>query len=402
MSKKYKLIKEYPGSPKLGTVLTKDKYGQYIDDIISIYAADEIEGYLEFWQEVIEPSYEILELVYTNPNVRQDRTLCYKGDVCISMIDESGCKQSGNGIIKLSQFSNDDWKYVTILKVKRLIDGEIFTIGDFVRYSGKKCNYDKFPIHEFYIRSDKKLLVRSDKGEVTEYIEEIEHCMSNYCVVEKEYEIIKYYDGFNVYYKTTDYIWTTNLCYGYSESELINRDDILIYSVKRLSDGEVFTIGDKIDRNNRYYKNDTIKGFYNIGEKYIVVSISDEIDAGYCGKKGCNLSIVQHSKEPLFTTEDGVDLYEGDSFWAIRVESKSIPTEHKLRKGYNYENAKSQGVLWFSTGESALEYIRKNVVRYSEADMLSFGVDITTRFSSSIWQVDIFLDTWKNKNKKNE
>ena len=52
--KKFKLIKEYPRSPKLGTEIE-----------IKESEVNTIKTYPEYWQEIIEKKYEILEL-FTN------------------------------------------------------------------------------------------------------------------------------------------------------------------------------------------------------------------------------------------------------------------------------------------------------------------------------------------------
>lgn len=80
--KTYKLIKEYPGSPKLGTA--KLSWGA--------------EDYPEFWEEVVEKEYKIL---------------CYSQD------DNRNCHST----IKRDK----SWD---IHSVKRLSDGEVFSIGD--------------------------------------------------------------------------------------------------------------------------------------------------------------------------------------------------------------------------------------------------------------------------------
>lgn len=87
--KKYKLIKEYPGSPNINLVVVlREKKDFYIDDEGNgfyhlSYSRGEVEQYPEYWQEVKEKEYEILSFT------------CNK-----------------------------------IHSVKRLSDGEVFTIGD--------------------------------------------------------------------------------------------------------------------------------------------------------------------------------------------------------------------------------------------------------------------------------
>ena len=86
---KYILKKEYPGSPKLGNI---------IDNLEN----DWIENYPEFWKLVVEKNYEILSVI-TNNNKFIEKV--YNQDAIIEPY----------------------WK---IHSVKRLSDGEIFTIGD--------------------------------------------------------------------------------------------------------------------------------------------------------------------------------------------------------------------------------------------------------------------------------
>lgn len=62
MSRKFELVKEYPTSPKLGTVLVKKPNGWYELKNSTSYAnqADVIENNPEFWQEIIEKDIERL------------------------------------------------------------------------------------------------------------------------------------------------------------------------------------------------------------------------------------------------------------------------------------------------------------------------------------------------------
>lgn len=66
--KKYKLIKEYPGSPILNTIIEyieesddiDEPFNGWIDNNDNEYESPE--NYPEFWQEIIEKDYEILML----------------------------------------------------------------------------------------------------------------------------------------------------------------------------------------------------------------------------------------------------------------------------------------------------------------------------------------------------
>lgn len=62
MSKKYKLIKEYPGNPLLvGDIVEEEvSYGTYTNEKLLMHEflnAEDIENYPEFWEEVVEKKY---------------------------------------------------------------------------------------------------------------------------------------------------------------------------------------------------------------------------------------------------------------------------------------------------------------------------------------------------------
>ena len=109
---KYILKKEYPGSPKLGNI---------IDNLEN----DWIENYPEFWQPVVEKNYEILSVI-TNNNKFIEKV--YNQDATIEPY----------------------WK---IRSVKRLSDGEIFTIGDKVF-----SEYINYTINKIGIVNDKCMI----------------------------------------------------------------------------------------------------------------------------------------------------------------------------------------------------------------------------------------------------
>jgi hypothetical protein len=128
--KKYKLIKNYPGSPELGTEF------EYWTDGISeqIYNKSTNPSFIplktvknnpEFWEEVVEKDYEILSLC-----TKSDSHMLKKPFYDIPNLLEQGCK---------------------INSVKRLSDGEVFTIGD--EAMSKYGNYGH--ITEFQLKYSK-------------------------------------------------------------------------------------------------------------------------------------------------------------------------------------------------------------------------------------------------------
>lgn len=141
--------------------------------------------------------------------------------------------------------------------------------------------------------------------------------------------------------------------------------DLKIYSVKRLYDNEIFSIGDKINfrglyGNNNAHKYDTIKGFKfkqdgSLGVKY------------HNGLVG--IEKIQKYKEVLFTTEDGVDIFEGDEVtWLFRDELKIAGTRKADKNMYT-------DLKYFSKKEKTEEYILLNKSCLSLNDLLSVWGD---------------------------
>src|SRR5690606_32045441 len=111
-----------------------------------------------------------------------------------------------------------------------------------------------------------------------------------------------------------------------------------IYSVKRLSDGEIFTIGDDcITRTKHYGK---IKLFEICNDKLYIKS-DQNISSAYT----CNINDLKPIKKPLFTTEDGVDVFENDVYYRVLPISYSI-TSLRCKNKFNNSYA---GAKFFST-----------------------------------------------------
>ena len=125
-----------------------------------------------------------------------------------------------------------------------------------------------------------------------------------------------------------------------------------IHSVKRLSDGEVFSVGDDVHNTNYPERN---KGkIYKIQEAY------GDIYVYYMPNRGCDLlRDIQKSRQPILKTEDGVELFEGDKHWWMDDNNmhigEDLTDKSDPAKGYKY----------FSTREAAEEY------RIAQARMLS-------------------------------
>lgn len=178
-------------------------------------------------------------------------------------------------------------------------------------------------------------------------------------VVEKEYEILSFYsvDRRYIYDLQSDGSYKTRVPHGhcFSPETFINCP---IHSVKRLSDGEVFTVGDKIQTSMSL----TIDSFVIIDNELLVNPL--EIIGTI------SLSKIKKVKQPLFTTEDGVDIYEGDyvcwigsvKYTDVKINDYRLADKAMITDGF---------VLYFSTKEAAEEYILMNKPCLSINDVLT-------------------------------
>lgn len=146
-----------------------------------------------------------------------------------------------------------------------------------------------------------------------------------------------------------------------------------IHSVKRLSDGEIFTVGDKVEGyKNNGIKQITINAF---GLRIINDANGDGIVTNQLSWQLRDLVKIK-SKQPLFTTEDGVEVFVGDKYWcahddkfgshSMRWTINSNPYEATDDIFYDYRthegkiNQNKNGNYYFSTQEAAKEYILMN------------------------------------------
>lgn len=200
-------------------------------------------------------------------------------------------------------------------------------------------------------------------------------------VEDKTYEILSFKSIHNAHYvlELTEkgYISKEGINHVPLETLLINQN-FNIHSVKRLSDGEIFTVGEEVD---------------DWGTKRVITGFSNEsgwltipVEFNSYGKT--DLTGIKKVKQPLFTTEDGVEKFEGDLFVPVNVsvddaDNYTIRGLNSEAKPYNtkiQEEARKNGVLWFSTKEAAEEYILMNKPCLSVKEV----VDILANYALTI------------------
>lgn len=192
---------------------------------------------------------------------------------------------------------------------------------------------------------------------------EIEYLKETYFwekLIEKDYEILTIRAQSILHYKQSSGGFKSRSGASYIAVNCL--EGYGIHSVKRLSDGEVFTIGDNItfyrpDQGGKNY-NCKITNFYEVDKQMNITT------NGLCE----NIKNILHIKKPLFTTEDGVYIFEGDEFYYptgdlnyIYKEKTPIKTIHDSK---SYDNLLKYCLVVsnhkFSTKEAAEKYILLN------------------------------------------
>lgn len=135
-----------------------------------------------------------------------------------------------------------------------------------------------------------------------------------------------------------------------------------IYSVKRLSDGEIFSLGDKVVYGSNSSRFDIIKNI-KLGDNQFG---PDSPLAPYFSTEnstfGCYIHEINHYKEAVFTTEDGIAIYKDYSGKISTVyEDFSFNYDCPMRQILS-EREKNYPftIKYFSTKEAAREFIIDN------------------------------------------
>lgn len=193
-------------------------------------------------------------------------------------------------------------------------------------------------------------------------------------VVEKDYEILSFNMSIRQQklanlQKDGSYLHTELLSTvgGTSLKFMLENKIYDIHSVKRLSDGEIFTVGD----NTKY---GCIDGFYIKNDYLLVTTVLESI--------GRYLKDIQRIKKPLFTTEDGVDIFEGDSYW--KVSNNFNKSGVRLAKQTFRGNASNCTSKYFKTLKSAEEYILMNKPCLSINDVTNTLANYSTNLINNL------------------
>ena len=248
----YKLKKVYPGLPKdweigieVGLGCRTYGYspcnGKYTNWYIN---NDIIENNPEFWEKVVEKDYEVLS--YIKKDNSAITTKRENGFFLNSMFKDS------HGVYSDYQLLNT-WN---IYSVKRLSDGEIFTIGDQVSYVDPS-SYKYFIIFDIYITSDDRILLRSKGCQICEYLEKVKLIAKPLFKTEDDVNIFEHSVYHSVYLPTFEYVGR-HIAEIPNNGKYTNRDTCKTFSTKEkaeeyvlmhkpcLSINDVLSVGQRV------------------------------------------------------------------------------------------------------------------------------------------------------------
>jgi len=135
-----------------------------------------------------------------------------------------------------------------------------------------------------------------------------------------------------------------------------------IYKVRRLSDGEIFSVGDKIKYSSEVK---TITGFEIFGTDCMMVK---------CGTALYSLDCIKHHK-PILTTEDGKDIYNNDIVYGVSKYDGAHISQYNIKKKCSdgFRQTDNDHYWYFSTLSLAEKFVEENKPQFSKKDMIEFA-----------------------------
>lgn len=366
--KKYKLIKTYPNSPnQLGLVIEKN--GVWWQSSFCITNDEHFHkhnnsfnpaNYPEFWEEIVE--YPIGTKAADS---RINKIFTKKVDGWYNSNKTSHTDESINSA-----------KWIEIVK-DEVIDKNPLKLEIGKTYELQYIHCESTPFKAKITRLTTHGYLWMEKLDNTGNGIIIDSYNLIKEVIEKDYEILSFKDSINSIWKRksgnphTSFKSSISVSYA-TEGILLSRK-CAIHSVLRKSDGEVFTVGDKVEGG-------IITKFFT--ERNSIFPVTDNSSCYYP-----NFVDLKHTKKPLFTTDDGVDIFEGDKYYMV----SHITFQWKFWGNINYEfiagkkecNHDYKNVKYFSTKEKAEEYILMNKPVFSLTDIHQFFPSSKTKSNKS-------------------
>ena len=210
----------------------------------------------------------------------------------------------------------------------------------------------------------------------------------------KGYEILSYKQNISSRLYKKDFNDNFIADNGWSLSKPIDKHtNISIHSIRRLSDGEVFTVGDEINFNNIGYGKlleiefESAPADKGTGK---LCFVNDNIHLG----KWWDISQLSKAKPILFKSRDGFDIREGDKVYGISINWNVFSGVVQKGNLYHREEWKHGK---FSTEEAAKEYLMWNKPVLSLKDVASIYPGINKNHNTPSHQAEQLKELVKSK-----
>lgn len=335
MKRKFKLIKTYPGSPKLGREIEVNEKVAYFHFNINEGGCVSLEtkallagAYSEFWQEIIKKTFDIETIQHVNGT---KYSLQSTGKFAVSNI----CSFNQYSAEHLLQ--NDRYR---IVQVKRLSDNVSFQEGQSIEV-GKLG--DGFKIVGFKLK-DNKLHVGVSSTSRVYVIDGVSLEVIRHKEIEK-FQVIEYTNRggseWTLKLSSSGIWYSENQQYtpDYVESQF-RRGNWIVKTIKRLSDGETISLGEPISFDGR--KSEKIIKIYRDGRLQVDLN-------GKCYQ----FEDLQRNHKVLFITEDGYPVAKGDTVFYLNLKKQAIFKLKNVKENVGI----GQGVFVFKTEAGMREFI---------------------------------------------
>ena len=199
----------------------------------------------------------------------------------------------------------------------------------------------------------------------------------------------RFAEGGNMFYHVADFIKSKTV--KQKDYEVMSGTQspypapLEILSVKRISDGEIFSVGDLTDAGNKIISFTEHQGCLSV-----LLEGKDK------HRWGTNLASIEKAKPViLFTTKDGVGIREGDTFYYTPKETlcyisaccRAIPQPE-------------EGFYYFSTKEAAEDFVLHNTPILCLKDLLSVWDGGINNYPSVFYEAAPLFKIFKKKAKE--
>jgi len=233
----------------------------------------------------------------------------------------------------------------------------------------------------YCILEDDKFKIKLLLNQHPSWFEKIEE--DKFELEEKDWEILEWFVGNDKY--TED-----NIVYKIvADIETGCEHALKIHKVKRLPDGEIFTVGENVKSSlMQTYQSDEIKEFF----------ISKNEMNVHFGHFSTPLRAIIKIKQPTLKTEDGKELCDGQVFYCIDINN----IDNDIMQGVFFSRLPrySNNYKIFSSKEEAEQYIKDNKPQFNKKDMIEFAEYFRNNYNHADCKPAYPLAIWLRKRKK--